>query len=383
MLVHRWSLNLSNSESFNLNQSLNESTEDPLFPQVPTGLSRTGHTVVAVFLGIILFFGFFNNLLVLLVFAKFRSLWTPINLILLNISVSDILVCIFGTPFSFAANVYGRWLIGDYGCQWYGFANSLFGIVSLVSLSILSYERYSAVLCATKADVSDFRKAWLCVAGTWLYALLWTLPPLLGWSRYGPEGPGTSCSVEWQRRSTGGISYVVCLFVFCLLLPLLLMLFCYSKILLVIRGVNRMNLLSVQRRQNHILLMVFTMVSCYLLCWMPYGLMALVATFGEIGLVTPVVSVVPAVLAKSSTVFNPVIYVLFNNQFYRCFLAFVRCSADPQSVHSFHPPQSSREEAVAVGSSLTHRRSLSLRHPSRTPLSMERRTLSLVVHYTP
>lgn len=75
-----------------------------------------------------------------------------------------------------------------------------------------------------------------------------------------------------------------------------------------------MNLLSVQRRQNHILLMVFTMVSCYLLCWMPYGLMALVATFGERGLVTPVVSVVPAVLAKSSTVFNPVIYVLFNNQ---------------------------------------------------------------------
>lgn len=78
--------------------------------------------------------------------------------------------------------------------------------------------------------------------------------------------------------------------------------------------VNRVNLLSAQRRQNHILLMVFTMVSCYLLCWMPYGLMALVATFGESGLVTPVVSVVPAVLAKSSTVFNPVIYVLFNNQ---------------------------------------------------------------------
>lgn len=127
MLVPLVRLNLSNPESFSLNQSFNDSNEDPLFPQRPDALSRTGHTIVAIFLGMILFFGFFNNLLVLFVFAKFRSLWTPINLILLNISVSDILVCIFGTPFSFAANVYGRWLIGDYGCQWYGFANSLFG----------------------------------------------------------------------------------------------------------------------------------------------------------------------------------------------------------------------------------------------------------------
>ena len=56
------------------------------------------------------------------------------------------------------------------------------------------------------------------------------------------------------------------------------------------------------------------MVSCYMLCWMPYGIMALVATFGRSGLVTPVVSVVPSVLAKFSTVINPIIYMFFNNQ---------------------------------------------------------------------
>lgn len=112
------------------------------------------------------------------------------------------------------------------------------GIVSLVSMSILSYERYTTLLCPTKADLSDFRKAWLWVAGSWLYSLMWTLPPLLGWSHYGPEGPGTSCSVEWRRRSVGGMSYVVCLFVFCLALPLLLMLLCYIRILQFIREVS-------------------------------------------------------------------------------------------------------------------------------------------------
>lgn len=99
----------------------------PWDPQSPGGMSWTGHAVVAVFLGVILVAGVFSNSVALLVFFKYRSLRTPINLILLNISLSDVLVCVFGTPFSFAASLQGRWLIGEGGCKWYGFANSLFG----------------------------------------------------------------------------------------------------------------------------------------------------------------------------------------------------------------------------------------------------------------
>ncbi|KAE8285731.1 Opsin-3 Encephalopsin Panopsin [Larimichthys crocea] len=166
MVVHIGSYNFSTTDS-SLSSSIlstDASTlRDPPAPQSPGGLSRAGHTVVAVCLGFILVAGILSNLLVLLIFAKFRSLWTPINLILLNISLSDILVCAFGTPFSFAASLHGRWLIGEEGCKWYGFANSLFGIVSLVSLSALSYERYTTVLHSTEVDVSDFRKAWFCI----------------------------------------------------------------------------------------------------------------------------------------------------------------------------------------------------------------------------
>ncbi|XP_031718622.1 teleost multiple tissue opsin 3a [Anarrhichthys ocellatus] len=352
------------------------------------GLSRTGHTVVAVCLGFILVAGILNNFLALLIFAKFRSLWKPINVILLNISLSDILVCVFGTPFSFAASLHGRWLIGEHGCKWYGFANSLFGIVSLVSLSVLSYERYTAVLHSSQVDISDFRKARLCVGGSWLYSLLWTLPPLLGWSSYGPEGPGTSCSVQWHLRSPASVSYVLCLFIFCLLLPFLLMVYSYGRILVAIRRVGKINLLAAQRREQHILTMVLAMVSCYMLCWMPYGIMALMATFGRSGLVTPAASVVPSVLAKFSSVINPVIYMFFNNQFYRCFVAFMRCSSEPQSVQGQEHPTPRTQFS---GFFLVHRRA-SLRSSQRQILSgSESAALcsrhndrhTLVVHYTP
>uniref|UniRef100_A0A8K9WSR9 Teleost multiple tissue opsin 3b n=1 Tax=Oncorhynchus mykiss TaxID=8022 RepID=A0A8K9WSR9_ONCMY len=285
---------------------------DSLVYSEKSELSRTGHTVVAVFLGVILLLGFISNFFVLLLFARFQVLRTPINLILLNISVSDMLVCIFGTPFSFAASLYGRWLIGDQGCKWYGFANTLFGIVSLASLAVLSYERYSTILSYTKADPSDYKKAWLAIGGAWLYSLLWTMPPFFGWSSYGPEGPGTICSVQWHQRSSGNISYVTCLFIFCLLLPLLLMVICYGKIIFFIRR------LSAHRRETHVLVMVVSMVSCYLLCWMPYGVVALLATFGQVGLVGPTTSIVPSILAKSSTFLNPIIYILLNNQVTAC-----------------------------------------------------------------
>lgn len=129
MVVHIRGCNFSTADSslFSFNLSTVATLRDSPASQSPGGLSRTGHTVVAVCLGFILVAGIFNNFFALLIFAKFRSLWTPINVILLNISLSDILVCVFGTPFSFAASLHGRWLIGEYGCKWYGFANSLFG----------------------------------------------------------------------------------------------------------------------------------------------------------------------------------------------------------------------------------------------------------------
>ncbi|XP_017581198.2 teleost multiple tissue opsin 3b [Pygocentrus nattereri] len=271
-----------------------------------------------------------------MLFTRFHFLRTPINLLLLNISVSDMLVCLFGTPFSFAASICGRWLTGAHGCRWYGFANTLFGVVSLVSLALLSYERCCSVLCGSKMDVLDHRKVRLSIAGCWVYSLIWTVPPLFGWSGYGPEGPGTTCSVRWALRTPGSRAYIICLFIFCLVLPLLTIIFCYGRILITVHGAAKVQRTAAQRREGWVLLMVLIMVSCYLFCWLPYGVVALLGTFGPSGSVSPTASIVPSVLAKSSTVLNPIIYAFFNKQFYRCFLVLVKCESGSPSLHTLH-----------------------------------------------
>uniref|UniRef100_A0A8V0YK03 G-protein coupled receptors family 1 profile domain-containing protein n=1 Tax=Gallus gallus TaxID=9031 RepID=A0A8V0YK03_CHICK len=297
---HTWTYNLSFG-----------APTDPVEPRA--GLSRNGHTVVAVFLGFILFFGFLNNLIVLILFCKFKTLRNPVNMLLLNISISDMLVCISGTTLSFASNIHGKWIGGEHGCRWYGFVNSCFGIVSLISLAVLSYERYSTLtLCNKRSD--DYRKALLAVGGSWVYSLLWTVPPLLGWSSYGIEGAGTSCSVRWSSETAESTSYIICLFIFCLVIPVMVMMYCYGRLLYAVKQVGKIHKNTARKREYHVLFMVITTVICYLVCWIPYGVIALLATFGKPGVVTPVASIIPSILAKSSTVCNPIIYILMNKQ---------------------------------------------------------------------
>lgn len=95
------------------------------------------------------------------------------------------------------------------------------------------------MMASTIASNRDYRPVLGGICFSWFYSLAWTVPPLLGWSRYGPEGPGTTCSVDWRTQTPNNISYIVCLFTFCLLLPFCVILYSYGKLLCIIRQVSR------------------------------------------------------------------------------------------------------------------------------------------------
>lgn len=68
----------------------------------------------------------------------------------------------------------------------------------------------------------------LCV---WVYALLFAMAPLAEWGSYGPEPYGTACCITWEASSQEATLYILALFIFCYLLPCLLILVSYSLIL--------------------------------------------------------------------------------------------------------------------------------------------------------
>lgn len=60
--------------------------------------------------------------------------------------------------------------------------------------------------------------------------------------------------------------------------------------------------------------MVLLMIVAFLIAWLPYAILALIIQFGDASIVTPALAVAPALLAKSSICYNPIIYVGLNSQ---------------------------------------------------------------------
>ncbi|KAG8197015.1 hypothetical protein JTE90_004287 [Oedothorax gibbosus] len=122
---------MSTSNTSDLFQIAVDDTTESLDPFANMeDLSPMGYAIAAVVLFFIMVFGVCNNLVVIVVVAGTRKLRTPMNLILLNLSISDFLISALGTPLSFAAAVNRRWIFGDALCQVYAFSMTLTGKIS-------------------------------------------------------------------------------------------------------------------------------------------------------------------------------------------------------------------------------------------------------------
>jgi len=57
----------------------------------------------------------------------FPQLWTPQNIIIFNLALSDFAVSIFGNPVTLAAAISKGWIFGETICVMYGFFMALLG----------------------------------------------------------------------------------------------------------------------------------------------------------------------------------------------------------------------------------------------------------------
>lgn len=90
------------------------------------------YTLLTFTIGSIGVLGFCNNIIVIILYFRFKRLRTPTNLLIVNISVSDLLVSVTGINFTFVSCVKRGWIFNSATCVWDGFSNSLFGEFELI-----------------------------------------------------------------------------------------------------------------------------------------------------------------------------------------------------------------------------------------------------------
>ncbi|XP_061913695.1 opsin-3 isoform X3 [Entelurus aequoreus] len=220
------------------------------------------YKLLAFAIGTIGVFGVCNNVVVILLYCRFKRLRTPTNLLLVNISLSDVLVSVIGINFTFVSCVKGEWIWSHTTCVWDGFTNSLFvlsafpsyhasaplltclytsarsallvghGIISIMTLAALAYERYIRVV---HAQVVDFHWAWRAIAHIWVYSLVWTGAPLLGWNRYTLEIHQLGCSLDWASKDPNDASFILLFLLACFFVPVGIMIYCYGNILYTVK----------------------------------------------------------------------------------------------------------------------------------------------------
>lgn len=107
-----------------------------------------------------------------------------------------------------------------------------------VSLITSLTPRPPPLLSTSTGNKFSYCHACLLVAGVWCYAGVFAIGPLSGWGEYGAEPYGTACCINWHApsQSSAAMSYIICLFFFCYIVPCTVIFLSYTFILLTVRG---------------------------------------------------------------------------------------------------------------------------------------------------
>ncbi|KAM6132766.1 melanopsin-like isoform 2-T2 [Pterocles gutturalis] len=271
--------------------------------------------------------GVIGNLLVLYAFYSNKKLRTPQNYFIMNLAVSDLLMSASQAPMCFVNSLHREWILGDIGCDLYAFCGALFGITSMMTLLAISVDRYLVITKPLRSIQWTSKKRTIqIIAVVWLYSLGWSVAPLLGWSSYVPEGLMISCTWDYVTYSPANRSYTMILCCCVFFIPLIIIFHCYLSMFLAIRRTGReVQMLGSCSRKSYLsqsmknewklAKIAFVVIIVFVLSWSPYACVTLIAWAGRGNTLTPYSKSVPAVIAKASAIYNPIIYAIIHPRY--------------------------------------------------------------------
>lgn len=265
-----------------------------------------------------------GNSAVVVVIIKHRQLRTVTNAFIMSLSLSDFLTAVLCLPFSFMMlfSKDGRWLFGEPFCVANGFFNTCFGIISTLTMTLISFDRYYAIVRQPQAKIGR-RRAIQLLAAVWFSAVVFSFPwyLLMETSRrlvVHKQGFYHCMYVFHSGTSRMGTAYSVAFIVACYLLPFALMCFCHYNICKTVRlseirvrpvttYAHLLRFYSEMRTATTVLIMIVFII----FCWGPYCLMGIITALGSYSF-NPAMDTVAIWMAWANGAINPLIYAIRN-----------------------------------------------------------------------
>ncbi|XP_061428446.1 gonadotropin-releasing hormone receptor [Lethenteron reissneri] len=267
-----------------------------------------------------------------------RQRGSHVRLLMLHLSAADLLFTLLVMPLDAAWNVTLEWRAGDAACRLLMFLKLFAMYASAFVTAVISLDRYSAVVNPLAFGQAKRRsRVTLCLA--WALSAVLALPQLVLFrvvqtSRPGPQFTQCATHGSFPQRWQGSLYFMftfACLF----LLPLLIMVFCYARILLEIvrrgrerdgvahdaKGVTlRCSSNNIPRARLRTVKMTAAIVGSFLVCWTPYYLVGIWYWFWpaalDQGTLPEYINHIVFLFGLLNACLDPLVYGLFSGQWH-------------------------------------------------------------------
>ncbi|XP_040858041.1 C-X-C chemokine receptor type 3 isoform X1 [Ochotona curzoniae] len=290
--------------------------------------------------------GLLGNGAVAAVLLSQRAALSSTDTFLLHLAVADTLLVL--TLPLWAVDAADQWIFGSCLCK---LAGALFNInfyAGALLLACISFDRYLSIVHATQLYRRGPRaRVVLTCVVVWGLCLLFALPDFIFLSAHHDERlNATHCQYSFLQAGHTALRLLQLVAGF--LLPLLVMAYCYARILAVL-------LLSRSQRRLRAMRLVVVVVVAFALCWTPYHLVVLVDILMDLGTLArncgqesrvDVAKSVTSGLGFMHCCLNPLLYAFMGIKFREwMWTLLVRLGCFGQRVLQRQQPYSSRKDS--------------------------------------
>ena len=296
-------------------------------------MSTAAMVVTQLFYALTCLVGLCGNTLVIYVVTRFSKMQTVTNLYILNLAIADELFVI-GIPFLMTTSVLGHWPFGSIMCKLYMITTSLNQFTSSLFLTIMSADRYIAVchpISSPKFRTPMISK--LVSLTAWTLSALMIVPVFMYSNILNESNGQASCNIYWPD-SVGVRGYTVFTiysFVLAFGCPVTFIFIFYTMVILKLKAVGMRNKSSKKRSHRRVTRLVLTVITVYVLCWLPYWALQLALTNSVDKQVQSrfmvILFIVSSSLSYINSAINPILYAFLSDNFKKSFLKACTCAA--------------------------------------------------------
>ena len=280
-----------------------------------------------------------GNIFIGIIVYKTKTMRTPINFLIVNMAMSDLLYPIFLFPRALTGLYVGSWLIsgplGQALCKLCNFLERVSMTVSIQSLVLIAVDRFGAVVFPLRSPLVSSKLCPFFILATWIVAMAVWSPDFFAMKLV--EYPGMlTCEEKWNEafgESSSFKNYTLAIMIVFFCTPIVMIAILYTIIYLKVKSLAILGEQPVnarqqrEKRERNVLKMAIAIVLGFTVCWLPSSIGSIL-----IVLVTDIWSCgfqhfyyVAYFIAIANCAINPCICFIFSGKYRQALKYLLRC----------------------------------------------------------